>query len=198
MKYLLFCLLGWGLWLTHSEAQASSLPAADATGSLVSLGSGPSLAFEFPLPLNTRLGGSAATPWYYFSRFGISNYDLHLQFPLLKQDGFLITVVAGAFGQINLRSTPDSAPLSPVGLEMGACFSYLFSEQLRLRLNLVPGFNFFLPFEEPASDKNETGVGWTFLTPASGFEVAWRFTPHFEASLGFNGNGDILSLSGIF
>lgn len=185
-------LWGVGLWLCASAAQASSLPAADANGTVLSLGSGPSLAFELPLPFNTRLGGSAGTPFYYFSRFGIANYDLRLQFPLLKQEGFMITVVAGVFGQVNLSPLPLTDPLSPVGLEMGACFSYLFSEQWRIRLNLVPGFDFFLPPE------NKMSFGWTFLTPASGFEVAWRFNPHFEASLGFNGNGDILSLSGIF
>lgn len=175
-----------------SDAQASSLPAADAQGVVISLGSGPALAIEWPMPLNTRLGASVAVPFYYFSRFGITNYDLRLQFPLLSQDGFVISVVAGLFGQVNLGPQPLSDPLSPLGMEMGASFSYLFSEQLRLRLNLAPGFDFFLP------PQNSGSYGWTFLTPASGFEVAWRFTPHFEASLGFNGNGDLLSLSGIF
>jgi hypothetical protein len=188
--FIALLLLGFALF--SSSAQASSLPVADAEKWVVSVGSGPSLALEFPLFERIRLGSSVGTPFYYGSHFGITTYDLRLQFPLLNQDGFMISIVAGLFGQVNLSSQSLKDPLSPIGLEMGACFAYLFSEQLRLRLNLVPGFDFVLPPE------NAGLYGWTFLAPASGFEVAWRFTPQFEASLGFNGNGDILSLSGLF
>ncbi|PIQ27844.1 hypothetical protein COW36_08500 [bacterium (Candidatus Blackallbacteria) CG17_big_fil_post_rev_8_21_14_2_50_48_46] len=175
------------LFALSSPVQASSLPGADAQKWVLGSGSAPALGLEFPFQDRIRLGAGGAVPFYYGAQFGISRYYAHMQYLMLANDGFYISGLAGVFGELNLPGHTLSEEISPIGIEMGACFSYLFSEQLRLRLNLIPGFYLTLPPN-----------GWTFLSPASGFEVAWRPWAPLEISLGFNGNGDILGLNGIF
>jgi hypothetical protein len=179
--------LTWVCWLGSLAAQASSLPAADLRQFKFSLGSGPSVSVQRAWPTGFSLGGSLALPWYYGDFATIGRYDLHLQYPLLREPDFMISALAGVFGELNLRTTPTTQEIAPLGFEMGACFSYLFSEQWRIRLNLVPGFYLTLP-----------PVGWTFLGSASGFELAWQPLSQLELTLGFNGNGDLFALSALF
>ena len=179
--------LALACWLWGLSAQASSLPAADLRQLKLSLGSGPSFSVQRPWPTGLSLGGSLALPWYYGQELSIGRYDLHAQYPLLREPDFMISALAGVFGELNLRSSATTQEISPIGIEMGACFSYLFSEQWRIRLNLVPGFYLTLP-----------PIGWTFLGSASGFELAWRPLSQLELTLGFNGNGDLFALSTLF
>lgn len=177
-------LLSLCLLCTSGLAQASTLPVADSQGAILRLGSGPSLGLDLPLFPRIRLGGSLALPFYQGLDLGVGRYGLQAQFELLNQDGFLIAGFAGLFGDLNLSPHPRESALSPIGIQMGAGFAYLLHDSLRLRLNLVPGFYLTLP-----------PVGWTFLGPGSGLEVAWRPWSRLELSLGWNGNGDMLGLN---
>lgn len=62
----------------------------------------------------------------------------------------------------------------------------IFSSNLTARVNLVPGYNFF-------GGANSL-VFQNFFPPSAGAEIGWRVTPNLEATLGYNGQGDILGL----
>jgi hypothetical protein len=93
-------------------------------------------------------------------------------------------LVAGVYGDAYF---PDLNRYSPIGLQMGAALAYKLNQQLVLRLNLVPGVSLRIPPN-----------GWVVFPPAGGAEIGWRWSDNLEATLGYNGNGDILGLNWSF
>lgn len=175
---LLCCLLA------ALPAQASSLPKADLQGHAVSLGTAPSLGLEFSLTPNWAIGSSAALPFFY-GNFGFIRYQLHSSAELLHRDNLYIRGIVGVFGDIDLLQRQD-LQLSPVGLEAGIGLAYRFNELFTGRLNMVAGIGF--PYS----------TGWGLFPPGGGIEFAFHPFPEFEASIGFNGNGDILAIRYLF
>jgi len=162
---------------------ASSLPAADRPNSRINFGSAPGFGVDYALDQRSSLGVNVAAPFYFSPDFGTSRYSLHTVYQVLNENGVYMGIVAGIYGDVYF---PDLKRHSPLAIQGGAAFSYDLNQKLRLRLNIVPGISLQLPPE-----------GWVFFPPAGGFELAWQITPHIEGSLGFNGNGDILSFSWI-
>lgn len=165
--------------------QAAHLPAADRSKSSLMLGSAPSLGASWQFSRRLELGFSAATPFFFGDDFGNPRYSLYAQYQLLNQNGFYMGIIGGLYGDLNLRGS--TAGYSPAYLQFGAALAYDLNRQLTLRLNIVPGISLFIPPE-----------GWLFLPPVGGVALAWRPRPWLEASLGFNGNGDILGLRYLF
>lgn len=156
------------------------MPKADISGHYIALGSAPALGGEFVLNQNLSMGASAALPILY-SNFGFVRYDLHGTFKVLQEDRLTLRLLGGVFGDLN---TPlgQELQLSPVGIQAGLIGAYRFNEMFTGRINFVAGIGF------PRS----TGFG--LFPPGGGVEVAFHPRPEFELCLGFNGNGDILSL----
>lgn len=174
--------LGFGLALPVSAAH---LPAADRPQRSLMLGSAPSLGASLQLSRRLELGLSGATPFFFGEDFGNPRYSLYAQYQLLNQNGFYMGIIGGLYGDLNLRGSTQS--YSPAYLQFGAALAYDLNHQLTLRLNIVPGISLFIPPQ-----------GWLFLPPVGGVALAWRPQPWLEASLGVNGNGDILGLRYLF
>lgn len=162
-------------------AQASSLPKADQNGqNSLSLGTAPSLAIDFSFSPHWTAGASVAMPFYYGS-FGFLRYDVRTSYTLLNNEGLTIRGVAGVFGDVDLQQRSDLL-LAPIGLEAGIALAYQINQWFTGRVNIVAGIGF------PRSS------GWGLFPPAGGIELAFRPYDNFEATVGFNGNGDILSI----
>ena len=162
-----------------APALASSLPVAEADRTSISIGFGPSVAFDANIAPHMLLGGSIGLP-FLVSGTESGRYDVRVTYEFLQQGAFSLAGIFGVWGSVNFV-TPSFSRW--VGLELGVGLAYRFTPQLTGRLNIVPGFGF--PF----------GAGFRdFYPPAGGFELAYRFTPGFEGSLGYNGQGDILGL----
>ena len=163
-----------------APAQASSLPKADQRGHSFSLGTAPSLAAEFSLSPQWAMGASMAMPFYYGS-FGFIRYDLRTSYTLLQNSGLTLRGIAGIFGDVDTQQRQDLI-LAPIGIEAGIGLSYQINEWFTGRVNIVAGIGF------PRSS------GWGLFPPAGGIEIGFRPYDNFEATVGFNGNGDILSI----
>ncbi|MGV3524762.1 MAG: hypothetical protein ACO1RX_11070 [Candidatus Sericytochromatia bacterium] len=182
MKHLFsaLCLMG----VCALPAQASSLPKADLSRSSVALGTGPSLALDLALTPTWSLGGTLAMPLFY-SLPGVVRYDLRTTALLFEQQGLSLRGVFGGFGSLDPYQRPDTQ-LSPFGVEAGLAVSYQISDWVTARLNVVGGIGF--PYS----------LGFGLFPPAGGIELAFRPFDYFEATVGFNGNGDILSARYLF
>lgn len=170
--------------LATAPAQASSLPKADQVSHSLSLGTAPSLAAEFALNPKASLGASLASP-FYLGTFGSLRYDLHGGYTLIQQGSFMVRGLVGVFGDVDPLNRPE-LKLSPFGIEAGLALSYRFYSWFTGRLNIAAGIGF------PRS----SGLG--VFPPIGGIELAFQPYQHFEASVGFNGNGDILALRYLF
>lgn len=167
-----------------APALASSLPRADQNGQTLSLGSAPSLAADFSLTPQWAAGFSLAMPFYYGS-FGFLRYDLRSSYVLLEKDALTLRGIAGFYGDVNTQSQ-STLQLAPFGIQAGIGLSYRFNEFFTGRLNIAAGISF----------PRATGLG--LFPPIGGLELAFRPYQNFEASVGFNGNGDILAISYLF
>lgn len=160
-------------------ALASSLPVAEADRTSLSIGLGPSLAFDANIAPRMLLGGSVGLP-FLVSGSSSGRYDVRLSYKFLQEGAFSLSGIFGVWGSVNFVNPSISRW---AGLELGVGLSYRFTPQLTGRLNIVPGFGFPLG----------TGVA-DFYPPAGGFELAYRFSNSFEGSIGYNGQGDIIGL----
>jgi len=160
-------------------AMASSLPVAEADHTSISIGLGPSVSFDANIAPRLLLGGSLGLP-FLVSGSSFGRYDVRLDYKFLQTGAFSLSGIFGVWGSVNFVNPSLS---HWAGLELGVGLAYHFTPQLTGRLNIVPGFGFPLG----------TGVA-DFYPPAGGFELAYRFTPTFEGSIGYNGQGDILGL----
>lgn len=172
------------LSLCAMPATASSLPKADQTTHSISLGTAPSLAAEFAFGPQVSGGLSLAMP-FYLGSFGFVRYDLHGGYTFLRSGGLTVRGLVGVFGDVDVMNRPE-LKLSPFGLEAGLALSYRFYSWFTGRVNIAAGIGF------PRS----TGLG--LFPPIGGIELAFQPYEHFEASVGFNGNGDILAVRYLF
>lgn len=176
------CALAFAVGMT--PALASSLPKADQYSHSISIGTAPSLAAEFAFSPDQAVGLSLASPFYYGS-FGFVRYDLHGGFTLVRQNALTVRGLVGIFGDIEAVPRAD-LDLAPIGIQAALGLSYRFFSWFTGRINIGVGIGF------PRS----AGLG--LLPPVSGIELAFQPYQHFEASVGFNGNGDILALRYLF
>lgn len=165
--------------------QAAHLPAADRPRSSLQLGSAPSLGLSWRASQRLEFGVSTAAPFFFAEDFGNLRYNLYTQYQLLNEKGFYMGIVGGVYGDLNLRGSANS--YSPAYLQFGAALAYDLNRQLTLRLNIVPGISLLIPPD-----------GWLFFPPVGGVALVWRPQSQWEASLGFNGNGDIAGLRYLF
>jgi hypothetical protein len=179
-------LAGLLLLISPLSATASTLPKVDAPSSSLSLGSAPALGLDIALGTQSTLGASFAAPFYYGSNFGITRYDVRYVHRFVNQENFSVGGIVGVYGDIDFFRN-SGLPLSGLGLELGIAIAYRFTDQLTGRVNIVPGIGFL-----------QSNGGFGLFPPAGGLELAWRFSPNLEGSLGFNGNGDIAGLRLIF
>lgn len=170
--------------LLASPSYASSLPDADITQK-VGIGTGPSLSLDFKLNPKTSLGLSVGSP-FYRGIFSSGTYDVRLLYKFVDQSKFALSGVIGVAGNQAFRAGLVSAP---IGVEAGIALSYQFIPKLTGRLNIVGG----IPFSG-----NGVFSFYNYLAPASGIEIAYKFTPNIEGTLGGNGQGDLLGLNIIF
>jgi hypothetical protein len=178
--------------LLSAPAWASSMPKADANRSSFAIGVGPSAALDLELFPRTTLGVSAGLPFLVngFNSDLSSRYDIRLMTNLFStpmsrywyENRFHLSLILGVWGDTNFRDLTLSRWL---GIEVGIAMAFRFNEQFTGRLNIVPGYNFF------NGNMNQL-VFQNFFPPAAGAEVAWHITPNLEATLGYNGQGDIL------
>ncbi|MBT9545183.1 MAG: hypothetical protein IV090_07315 [Candidatus Sericytochromatia bacterium] len=175
--------------LSAKPVEASSMPKADANRSSFAFGIGPSAALDLELFPRTTLGVSAGLPFLVNGWTDLSSrYDVRLMTNLFHEHhyyhdgGFSLSLILGVWGDANFRDLTVSRWL---GIEIGVAMAYRFNEHLTARLNLVPGYNFF------NGNLNQL-VFQNFFPPAAGAEVAWHISPNLEATLGYNGQGDIL------
>ncbi|MEZ0369683.1 MAG: hypothetical protein ACAI44_11415, partial [Candidatus Sericytochromatia bacterium] len=150
----------------------------------ISLGTAPSLALDFAFTPEASVGLALAMP-FYFGSFGFVRYDLRAGYTLLHQGPLTVRGLVGFYGDVAVIGD-QSIQLAPFGFEAGLGLSYRFLSWFTGRLNIAAGIGF------PRS----TGLG--LFPPIGGIELAFQPYQHFEASVGFNGNGDILSLRYLF
>jgi hypothetical protein len=188
LKLAIPALLCSGL-LNSAPAEASSMPKADANRSSFAFGIGPSAALDLEVFPRTTLGVSAGLPFLVNGWTDLSSrYDVRLMTNLFHDrnyyhaGGFSLSLILGVWGDANFRDLSVSRWL---GIEVGIAMAYRFNEQFTGRLNLVPGYNFF------NGNLNQL-VFQNFFPPSAGAEVAWHISPNLEATLGYNGQGDIL------
>jgi len=167
-----------------APAMASSLPKADLDRHSISLGSAPSLSGQFVFSSKWGLNLSAATPFYYGS-FGFVRYSLDTNYQFYRNDKLYLRGILGVFGDVDPLQRPD-LELSSFGIQGGVGLAYRFTPEWTGRLNFVAGIAF------PKS------TGWGLFPPGGGIEVAYHPSNHYEVSLGFNGNGDILAIRYLF
>lgn len=173
------------LLLVAPMAQASSMPKADLKGqNSLTIGSAPSLATEFSASNKWAFGGSVAIPVLYNANEFI-RYNLYTSYTFLEADALTVRGLIGVFGNLNYLQKPDVKP-SYFGAQAGIAVAYQINQWIIARANFVPGIG--IPFS--------TGLG--LFPPAGGVEVGFRPFVNFEASLGLNGNGDILALRYLF
>lgn len=182
-------LIGIGLYVgtlfMMGPAFASSMPKADLRGkNSITLGSAPSLAMELSLNNNWAFGGSIAAP-ILFEVKGFVRYSLHTSYTFLETDSFVVRGLIGTFGDLDYLQRSD-LQLPPIGIQAGIEMSYQINQWVIARANFVPGIGI------PQSK------GYGLFPPAGGVEAAFRPFNNFEASLGLNGNGDILALRYLF
>ncbi len=180
--------------LSAKPVEASSMPKADANRSSFAFGIGPSAALDLELFPRTTLGVSAGLPFLVNGWTDLSSrYDVRLMTNLYHDrdhhdrhhyhdSSFSLSLILGVWGDANFRDLSVSRWL---GIEIGVAMAYRFNEHVTARLNLVPGYNFF------NGNLNQL-VFQNFFPPAAGAEVAWHISPNLEATLGYNGQGDIL------
>lgn len=166
----------------NQSAEASTMPKAEANRSSISIGLGPSFSYDAVIAPRLTLGGSLGLPFLVEGTNRVTGrYDLRVTYKFLQQGPFSLSGIFGVWGNARF----DDPPLSRyAGLELGVGLSYRFTNQLTGRLNIVPGFSF--PFGP--------GRFVDYYPPAGGFELAYRFTPGFEGTLGYNGQGDVIGL----
>ena len=179
---------------TALPATASTMPKAEANQSSFAIGVGPSAALDLSPKEGTTIGLSAGLPFLVNGWSDTtSRYDLRMMLDIFSDepashgDGyysrFFLSALLGVWGDTNYRNLGASRWL---GLEAGLAFAWRMTANLTARVNLVPGYNFF-------GGANSL-VFQNFFPPAAGAEIGWRVTQNFEATLGYNGQGDILGL----
>jgi len=163
-------------------AQASTMPKAETDQSSFVLGLGPSLSFDARLAQNVTLGASVGLPFLIegFDRVS-SRYDVRVVYNFFQQGNFFLSGIFGIWGNVNFSNTTLSRW---AGLELGLGLAYKFTPQLTGRLNIVPGYNFF----------GSRAFFNDFYAPAGGVELAYKFSPTFEGTIGYNGQGDLIGL----
>lgn len=167
-------------------ASASSLLGADIKRSTLGLGlgNGISAAIDFPVAKQATLGASANFGGWGWGGLG-ANFDVRGQYRLLERiESLPLTLslmggVAGYTAGVSGFGVFGVAPFVGVGL------SYPFiPNKLIGRANVLVGFGFGT-------------FGATYYAP-NGAEIAYKFTPSLEGTLGWNSHGDILGLKYAF
>lgn len=188
MKKMMVTALGAALLATAAlspKAEASSMPKADEATMSGSIALGPSAGGDKFISDKISIGGSIAYP---VSRtgfnFGITpaGYEGRVMYRILQEGDFSLNALVGAYGSVNPAAIGSSNFLN---VEAGVAMAYKITPELTARVNIVPGINVL----------NFGGAfGLNNAAPSSGAEIAYKFSPTMEGTLGWNGNWDVLGL----
>lgn len=170
--------------IVSAPAYASSLPDADITQK-IGIGTGPSVSFDFRVNPKTSLGVSIGSP-FYRGFFLSGSYDLRLLHKFVDQNKLAVSGLIGLAGDQAFSNLLGSAP---IGVEAGIALSYQFIPKLTGRLNIVGTIPIY---------RSGAINYFSYVAPASGIEIGYKFSPNIEATLGGNGQGDVLGLNIIF
>lgn len=176
-------------------ASASSLPGADIDNTELGVGFGAGLSLGLDVPINSAggtLGFSAATafpygPYYYDDGYAyLPRFSVRYLHPLIDDSsGFQLDLLVGVIGSADWSRNYSGWPV-PLGPQVGVAMALPFTDRLTGRLNLALGYG---PY---------WWGGRQFGSPASGIELAYKFSEAVEGTIGVNGYGDLLGLNIVF
>lgn len=177
-----------------APAMASTLPEADFTyGQRVlglGIGQGISGSVDVPISRQVSLGGAIGIP-----AFALSEFDVRGLYKFVDggRKGFTLDGILGVLGATALY---PGAP--PANLEVGIGMAYPFTDKIIGRVNLVIVPFLFGNNGNAGFVANPAFYNGIFAGPSGGLEVAYRFTPRLEGTLGENGLGNLLGLKYAF
>lgn len=167
--------------LAASGAEASTMPRADFTrGSRVlGLGAGNGIGASIDVAVSPQLSLGGAVGSGVFG-FNTTRWDVRMLYQFVNGGRRNLSVVGllGVWGDSGYRTVLGLAP----GLEIGFGLSYPFTRELTGRLNLA------VPYYGSLGGPYFNAFGG----PSAGVEIAYRFQPHLEGTLGSNGLGGVL------
>lgn len=170
--------------LVALPASASTMPRADIAGKDaryfgLGIGNGLSASVDFGLSKDATLGASLGTGFY---QAEYSRFDIRLLYDFVNggRRGLSVAGIIGLWGGSRWGQAYSFAP----GIEIGFGLAYPFTRQVTGRLNLV------VPYY------GLTGGPYydLFGGPSGGVELAYKFQPHVEGTIGSNGQGNLLGL----
>jgi hypothetical protein len=171
------------LTLGGLSAEASTMPRADFGRNSrvlgIGLGNGIGASIDAAVQPNLTLGGALGSGVY---GFNTTRWDLRMLYRFVD-GGRRNLSVAGLLGLWGDTAYQRALGLAP-GLEIGFALSYPFTREVTGRLNLA------VPYYGTLGGPYFNAFGG----PSAGFELAYRFQPHLEGTLGVNGLGGILGL----
>lgn len=165
-------------------AAASTMPRADMAGKDaryfgLGIGNGLSASVDVGLSKDVTLGASLGTGLY---QGEYSRFDVRMLYDFVNggRRGLSVAGILGLWGGSRWGTAYSLAP----GVEIGFGLAYPFTRQLTGRLNLVVPY--FGLAGGPYYD--------LFGGPSGGVELAYKFQPHIEGTIGSNGHGNLLGL----
>ncbi|MNX83720.1 hypothetical protein D3C86_1154940 [compost metagenome] len=165
-------------------ALASTMPRADIAGKDsryfgLGIGNGLSASVDFALNKDVTLGASLGTGLY---QAEYSRFDIRLLYDFVNggRRNLSVAGIIGLWGGSRWGSAYSFAP----GIEIGFGLAYPFTRELTGRLNLV------VPYYGLSGGPYYDLFGG----PSGGVELAYKFQPHIEGTIGSNGQGNLLGL----
>lgn len=181
--------------MTAAPAMASSLPQADLDKPRLGVGVGTGLGWRpggslaVDVPLGDAIGAGLALQTTFT---GATTIDARASYRFVdgSRESPAIAAIAGVWGVVG-GAGPDARFTGPVPLapSIGFGMAYEPLDKLTLRLNLAYSPLFAYGTEQ---------LVFIGGPPTSGVEVAYEVLPGVEATLGLNGNGDVLGLNYTF
>jgi len=169
------------------SAGASTMPRADLGGRNnyfgIGLGNGVSASVDLGLTRQLTLGGSIGTGLLGYSE--PNRYDIRLLYDFIAGGRHNLSVagIIGLWGGSYWSWANTPFNLAP-GIEVGVGLAYPFTPRFTGRLNLV------VPYYGITGGPYYNYWGG----PSGGLELAYKFQPHLEGTLGTNGQGNLLGL----
>lgn len=177
---------------TAAPALASSMPKADLERPTLGIGAGANLGW--------KPGGSVAVDFPVMGNIGIglglnstfvngTTFDARASYRFVdgSRESPAIAAIAGVWGVLGGQAgDPRFTSAYPLAPSIGFGLAYEPLDKLTLRLNLA-----YSPFYAYGSE----ALAFIGGPPTSGIEAAYEILPGVEATLGLNGNGDVLGLN---
>lgn len=173
-------------------AESSSLPDSSVKNNIIGLGSGISISYDFIVFKGFSLGFSTGLPILWglpeAAPFSTIRYDLRGLYKISSSNELNLSLISGIWGDYSLFSNGRYAPL---GFEGGIGLSYKFTEDIKLRFNLVAGISIIKTLVNKQ-------VNFGLFAPSSGIELEYKLLRSTYTTFGINGQGDIFGLKVVF